>query len=295
MFQDPTTERGFTLIELSIVLVIIGLIVGGVLVGQDLIRAAQVRAQVTQIEKYNTAVNTFRDKYGGLPGDLNATAASNFGFAARGQYAGEGDGNGLIEGMNGNNNPGSNFGFCITGGETAMFWVDLSQARLIEGSFTAASETAATNPTSANFDTYFPTAKITGNYISVVSGGWPEMLSAQQVNTDGRNYFELEGFKDFSTNCFPDVNLALTVAQAYAIDTKMDDGLPQSGNVLALIDDTYIMWPGNGTISGPFTTATAGSATSCFDNGNVAGVAQQYSMKQNGGSGANCGLTFGFQ
>ena len=43
-------ERGFTLIELSIVLVIIGLIVGGVLVGQDLIRAAQVRATISQIE-----------------------------------------------------------------------------------------------------------------------------------------------------------------------------------------------------------------------------------------------------
>lgn len=44
-------QSGFTLIELSIVLVIIGLIVGGVLVGRDLIKAAEVRAQVSQIEK----------------------------------------------------------------------------------------------------------------------------------------------------------------------------------------------------------------------------------------------------
>ena len=51
---------------MSIVLVIIGLIVGGILVGQSLIAAAAVRAQISQIEKYNTAVNTFRDKYGGL-------------------------------------------------------------------------------------------------------------------------------------------------------------------------------------------------------------------------------------
>jgi prepilin-type N-terminal cleavage/methylation domain-containing protein len=55
---------GFTLIELSIVLVIIALIVGGVLVGKDLISAAYVRAQITQIERFNTAVNTFYGKYG---------------------------------------------------------------------------------------------------------------------------------------------------------------------------------------------------------------------------------------
>ena len=57
------SSSDFTLIEMSIVLVIIGLIVGGVLVGQDLIRAAYVRAQVSQIEKFNTALNTFYGKY----------------------------------------------------------------------------------------------------------------------------------------------------------------------------------------------------------------------------------------
>src|SRR6201999_1632157 len=93
-----TSEQGFTLIELSIVLVIIGLIVGGVLVGQDLIRAAAVRAQISQIEKYQTAVNTFRGKYGGLPGDLSASSAAQFGFVSRGGSTGQGDGNGVIQG-----------------------------------------------------------------------------------------------------------------------------------------------------------------------------------------------------
>jgi prepilin-type N-terminal cleavage/methylation domain-containing protein len=109
--------QGFTLIELSIVLVIIGLIVGGVLVGQDLIRAAEVRATISQIEKYNTAANTFLGKYGYLPGDIKDPDASNFGFISRHmqcQDGGLGDGNGVIEGdyedrCGGNNSGGYKF------------------------------------------------------------------------------------------------------------------------------------------------------------------------------------------
>jgi type II secretory pathway pseudopilin PulG len=100
---------GFTLIELSIMLVIIGLIIGGVLVGQSLISAATVRAQITQIEKYNTAANTFYGKYGYLPGDIPDPTASSFGFASRGVNAGEGDGNGVIES-----------GFCVEALEAAL-------------------------------------------------------------------------------------------------------------------------------------------------------------------------------
>src|ERR1700712_2007792 len=93
-------QPGFTLIELSIVLVIIGLVVGGVLVGQDLIKAAGVRATISQIEKSNTAVNTFRSKYDGLPGDLATASAIRFGLyyptTPSGVYNGNGDG--IIDG-----------------------------------------------------------------------------------------------------------------------------------------------------------------------------------------------------
>lgn len=67
-------QRAFTLIELSIVLVIIGLLVGGVLVGRDLIKAAELRSVITQKGRFATAINTFRGKYDALPGDMaNAT------------------------------------------------------------------------------------------------------------------------------------------------------------------------------------------------------------------------------
>jgi prepilin-type N-terminal cleavage/methylation domain-containing protein len=66
--------RGFTLVELSIVLVVVGLAIGGVLVGKDLIRAAEYRKFHSQIESYQLASNTFRVKYNAVPGDMpNAT------------------------------------------------------------------------------------------------------------------------------------------------------------------------------------------------------------------------------
>jgi prepilin-type N-terminal cleavage/methylation domain-containing protein len=285
MRRNGTARGGFTLIELSIVLVIIGLIVGAVLVGQDLIRAAGVRAQISQIEKYNTAVNTFRVKYGSLPGDINATAASQFGFAPRGQYAGEGDGNGVIEGNN-SNGAGNNNGTYESMGETVMFWVDLSQVGLIEGSFNAATSnvplfwpsnmTATSTP---NLNAYFPPAKVGTNWVVVYS-------------FNGINYFEIGNFSSFGIqpNGPAFSTQGLTVQQAYSIDKKMDDGLPQSGNVT-----TKNVWNGVNWIGAWPGTAAGASSTTCYDNGGNASNPMQYSLPQNGGAGVNCVLSFQFQ
>lgn len=169
----PSNVAGFTLIEMSIVLVIIGLIVGGILVGQDLIRASYIRATVSQIEKYNTAVNTFHDKYGFLPGDMNGTAAALFGFVSRGSHAGEGDGNGTIEGIYGNL-PNNNGGIYQAAGEVAVFWVDLSTAALIPETFNTASSTVVPGTlTGTSINAYIPAAKIgRGNSIYVYSGSY---------------------------------------------------------------------------------------------------------------------------
>lgn len=78
MLAVKTGRKGFTLIELSIVLVIIGLLVGGVLAGQTLIAAAQVRKEISKLNSISTAINTFRVKYDALPGDM-ANATTYFG------------------------------------------------------------------------------------------------------------------------------------------------------------------------------------------------------------------------
>jgi prepilin-type N-terminal cleavage/methylation domain-containing protein len=105
--KQADDSAGFTLIELTIVLVIIGLIIGGILVGQDMVAAAATHAQITQMQKYNAAVNTFRNKYGGIPGDLICTVASQAGFSlgANSQCKGtqgSRDGNVSLSGRRGN-------------------------------------------------------------------------------------------------------------------------------------------------------------------------------------------------
>ena|SRR5258708_11008841 len=97
--SNQRLRAGFTLVEIAIVLVIIGLIIGGVMVGADLIAVAQVRSQIAQIERYNTATHAFQLQYNALPGDLAANLASQYGFipANRAGTFGKGNGDGVLE------------------------------------------------------------------------------------------------------------------------------------------------------------------------------------------------------
>ena len=64
-------QAGFTLVEIAIVMVIIGLLIGGVLKGQAMIENAKVKRVVKQADEIRAAVMTFYDKYGVYPGDEN--------------------------------------------------------------------------------------------------------------------------------------------------------------------------------------------------------------------------------
>jgi prepilin-type N-terminal cleavage/methylation domain-containing protein len=300
-------RSGFTLIEMSIVLVIIGLVVGGILTGKDLIDAASQRAQVTQVERYNTAVNTFRVKYGNLPGDIPDPQASQFGFQARGTQRAQGDGNGIIEGYG---STADFYGGAESAGETTVFWVDLSTAGLIDGGFNSASTTVISGliTGSANLSKYFPNAKIgNGTYVYVWSGG----LGSNSGTGDGNNYFGVSGIinVDSGTAASMNTSTTLTVQQAYNIDKKVDDGFPQSGSITALYDNYAVPYTGQigwaagggnfGASSGfpnygPTAAATPYATTNCYDNNNVAGVQQTYSLSQNANQ-QNCALSFKFQ
>ena len=299
LLAKPQRSQGFTLIELSIVLVIIGLLVGGVLVGQDLIKAAEVQAQIGQIEKYNTAVNTFRGKYGYLPGDIPDPYASQFGFIARGTQVGTGDGNGIIEGIN---NIGRDCGEYLSG-EMLTFWVDLSQAGMVDGNFTTSTSSYQSKLGVTDFSPYFPNAKISSDNSVLAWGDACSPLYPGSFPNTNINYFTISKITGIAYAVNIVATPGISVSQAVAIDKKFDDGLPQSGNVTAryitgctTCGIVGVRWASSNVTSfSAFTTATPASSTTCFDNNNTAGVAQTYSVGQNNGTGLNCALSYKMQ
>jgi prepilin-type N-terminal cleavage/methylation domain-containing protein len=122
---------GFTLIEIAIVLVIVGLLLSGVLRGRELIANARVRALILQMDGVKAAYFGFLDRYRALPGDyLNATATISGVAATAVCNNGNGDGNGQI---------------VIANNENILAWEHLSKAGFITGSYTCASLFTATS------------------------------------------------------------------------------------------------------------------------------------------------------
>ncbi len=116
-------QRGFTLVELAIVLVIIGLVLAAVLKGQELIVSARLKSTISAVDEVRSASQTFRDKYGGLPGDY-AQAQVRVGDPAGVTWAAVGDGDGVIQ--------GDGIGGAV-GDETLLFWNQLSAANMLSG------------------------------------------------------------------------------------------------------------------------------------------------------------------
>lgn len=278
-----TEQSGFTLLELSIVLVIIGLITGSILVGNDLINTATLRAQISQIEKYNTAVTTFRLKYNALPGDIADAQATQAGLAARGTmgypdgFAGAGDGNGLIEGIINVNVANSNCGTCLAAGEPVFFWNDLSYGNglnvsLIDGSFNPSGLIGPGGDpdpaiTGSAIEQWVPKGKISGNFVYV----WSE-----------------NGFNWFGLSLVTQLHFAglysspgITTLQAYNMDTKLDDGIPTTGSVQAV----YINFVSK--VLAPSVGVSGGSSASCYDT-----ITGRYSTAQDSGNDKNCALSF---
>lgn len=207
--------RGFTLIELSIVLVIIGLIVGGILVGKELVQAATLRAVMSEVERFNAAINTFRSKYNCVPGDC-ADASTFFPTAL------DGNGDGLVGPF-----PYGNVS------EEPQVWYQLALAGLISGSYTG----TATTGCAFNFARHMiPGVNVPASKFGNSTG---YTLAAFTNYTDGNDWSpsvwttinqNLFMFGAATTNC-ETYAPALSPADAYSIDSKMDDGQPGTGRV----------------------------------------------------------------
>jgi prepilin-type N-terminal cleavage/methylation domain-containing protein len=194
-------EHGFTLVELAIVLVIIGLIIGGILKGQELIASARLKSTMTEIDAVRAATATFQDKYGGLPGDYfddqaqlgtpNGVTWTSPACDGSNQHC---DGDGTIEG-NGITN------------ESLLFWQHLALGNLISGIEAAGA----------------PSATIGAGIPSAAVGGG---LAVQNQNIGGRttHWLRLGTGANLTTG-------AASSLQASTIGRKIDDGSPATGSV----------------------------------------------------------------
>ncbi len=129
MTKNRKSQSGFTLVELSIVLVIIGLIIGGVLTGRQIMQNAEVTNALNSIQAYQAQFQTYVQNYGALPGD-DASAVTRFGN----NVSNHGDGSGTLDGS---------FDSVVVGAETILAWQDLRAAGLVKPQ---ASNIQPTNP-----------------------------------------------------------------------------------------------------------------------------------------------------
>ena len=219
----------FSLVELSIVLVILGLLVGGVLTGQSLVRASELRSVSVDYQRYTAAMLGFRDKYFALPGDMNnavkfwgaAAGASTDGMdatcaallvASTSKTTCNGDGNGVI----------SDASYSNEGYEVYRAWQHLSNAGLIEGQFAGV----------RNGFVWYPTPGVQSPRSRVGTASWRLRYLG---NTAGDVYYwpsdyghMLEFYNTLAGT--PE----LKPEEAWNIDTKLDDGKPGYGKVMVL-------------------------------------------------------------
>jgi prepilin-type N-terminal cleavage/methylation domain-containing protein len=216
-------RTGFSLVELSIVLVILGLLVGGVLAGQSLIHASQLRAVTTGYMRYVTATVAFNDKFSELPGDMkDATSYWGVSTACGGAVANgtcNGNGNGAVE----------NAAAVSTSGEVFQFWNHLALAGLIAGKYTGvAGPTNVVTGADSVLGTNVPKGPIE-------TTGWAMYYQpnyAGDVSTYKFDYGNTLIFGGNNPGSIPD-QAGLKPEDAWNIDAKVDDGMPGTGKVMA--------------------------------------------------------------
>lgn len=219
----PSFQEGFSLVELSIVLVILGLLTGGILGGQSLIKAAELRSVVKEYNQWQTASNTFRTRYFYLPGDM-PNAESFWGTAATCPPAANtvvvNTCNGNGDGEVGNHQEAAEIY------EQFMFWQHLEKAGLITGTYTGSVGPNSTYH--AIIGTNVPSSKFKG-------GGWTAryrdnvpVAEPFWFAGDYGNAFVFGAQGDTIT-----IGALLTPQETWSIDTKLDDGKPGKGKVVA--------------------------------------------------------------
>lgn len=223
-------RQGFSFVELSIVLAIIGLLIGGILAGRSILQAGERRSIIAEYQRYDGATQNFANKYNGLPGDLanatsyfgdNSTACSDTNTdGSPGTCNGDGDGTIEVAGSAG------------TTAEMYQYWVQLAYSGFVGGRYTGLAGAGSTNEVVFSGATAnAPTSKVAG-------AGW---VAAYLTPSSGSTYYYyVDGTGSYNNSLQfgaaltnnTNVTGVITAEDAWNIDTKLDDGRPATGKVI---------------------------------------------------------------
>lgn len=221
-------DKGFTLVELAIVMIIIGLLIGGVLQGQQLIRNAEVGATARKVKEIEAAANTFRDMFADLPGDLrqgdvrlpDCDEASNCGAENDGT-----SGNRRIDTDEPSDDPSED-------GENIRFFQQMYAAQVLSG-------------VDGENDNLFygdsvPSAPVGGGF--TIGYHYEGLLEKSFKTYEGSGEDDPGHYLTLRNDDLTDGDVAegfLTNERAAQLDNKIDDGMADSGTVLGYSDTDF--------------------------------------------------------
>jgi prepilin-type N-terminal cleavage/methylation domain-containing protein len=201
--KHPLASRrqgGFTLVEIAIVLMIVGLLIGGILRGQELIQSARVRNIIDQKSAIQTAYIGFLDRYRMLPGDLTSAQAGVVGNSAQ---FGAGNGDGLI----------------ALGTESTLFFQNLTASGFLSCGACMSVVVAASGSG--------PASDVTNSPINVYGSPLSAGHVASNIGSGLIDWFDSAAVTRLVVSTG-----AGTPSQVLAeVDRKADDGLPSSGQL----------------------------------------------------------------
>ncbi len=198
-------RTGFSLLELTIVLVIITTLIIGISFSSNLITQAKIRRLAAELSEYSIAIDSFRDKYNGIPGDFEN------GFAIWGANCAT-----TASLCNGNGDKIINYnGSSTNDSENLRAWQHLVLASMIPGHYSGTSAVAG----ESNIGINIPASSWTGAGLELYTEATtPAGVTGLALQVSG-----------YTKGSYAHTANAMTPLEAMALDIKRDDGIGKSG------------------------------------------------------------------